>query len=306
MPGPRSTGVWLPVCRAGVSARSAAMRLARFSVERGSAAWVGGVERRGVVDERQPRRAGREAVAGRVRGPRDRRALRVAAVDVDHAVGRDRRVGQPELLALVDERRAAQRVEHHEDRARALRRRARVVEAGPRPRLVVVGEEPGGPGGLLGQRLEVGDRGRVGLSLPVLVDEDEVVREVQLVAGLEVADDAVQVLQRDLPHDHAVVVFVDHAADAAQALVDRLPVLVVAPAGLGVVAQQRVLGDLVDGVQAQTVDPAVHPEAQHVVHRPLDLGVVPVEVGLLGHEAVQVSPRLEQRMSFPVACNPAL
>ena len=54
------------------------------------------------------------------------------------------------------------------------------------------------------------------------------------------------------------------------------------------VAQQRVLGDPRDRVQAQAVDAAIHPEADHVVHRLLDLGVVPVEVGLLGHEAVQV------------------
>ena len=54
------------------------------------------------------------------------------------------------------------------------------------------------------------------------------------------------------------------------------------------VAQQRVLGDLGDRVQAQPVDAAVHPEAQHVVHRGHDLGVLPVEVGLLAHEAVQV------------------
>ena len=130
--------------------------------------------------------------------------------------------------------------------------------------------------------------GRVGLRAPVLVDEDEVVREVQLVAVLQVGDDAVQVLQRHLPHDHAVLVLVHDLADAAQAVVDRLPVLVVRARRTGLVAQERVLGDPRDRVQAQAVDAAIHPEADHVVHRALDLGVVPVEVGLLGHEAVQV------------------
>ena len=111
---------------------------------------------------------------------------------------------------------------------------------------------------------------------------------MQLVARLEVADDAVQVVQRDLADDHAVVVLVDDAADPAQPVVDRVPVLVVAPRRAGVVAQQRVLGDLGDRVEPEAVDAAVEPEAQHVVHRRLDLGVLPVEVGLLGHERVQV------------------
>jgi hypothetical protein len=55
------------------------------------------------------------------------------------------------------------------------------------------------------------------------------VREVELVAIAEVGDDPVQVFQRHLAHDHPVVVGVDDLADAAQAVVDRLPVLIVAP-----------------------------------------------------------------------------
>ena len=260
----------------------------------------GDVERGRLGHERQPRLARGEAVARRLGRPRDRRALGVAAVDVDDAVRRDRCVRQPELLSLEDEGRAAERVEHHEDRARPLRAEPVVVEAGGGPRVVVVAEEPRRPGRLLRQRLEVGDRRGVGLGVPRLVDEDEVVRQVQLVAGLEVADDAVQVLQRHLPHEHPVVVFVDHLADPAQVAVDRLPVLVVPARGARLVAQQRVLGDLGDRVQAQPVDAAVHPEAQHVVHGGHDLGVLPVEVGLLAHEAVQVVlARRSRRRSTP-------
>ena len=144
--------------------------------------------------------------------PRDRRALGVAPVDVDDAVGRDLRVGQPELLALVDERRAAQRVQHQRDRPRARR--------GPRPswskRVATRGlswleRNHAGHAALGGQRLEVVDRGAEGLRVPRQVAEDEVVRQVQLVARCEVGDDPVQVLQRDLADEHAVVVLVDDA-----------------------------------------------------------------------------------------------
>ena len=40
------------------------------------------------------------------------------------------------------------------------------------------------------------------------------------------------------------------------------------------------------GVEAEAVQPEVQPEAQDVEHRLLDLGVVVVEVGLVGEEAV--------------------
>ena len=40
------------------------------------------------------------------------------------------------------------------------------------------------------------------------------------------------------------------------------------------------------GVEAEAVEPEVEPEAQHLEHRVLDLGVVVVEVGLVGEEAV--------------------
>ncbi len=182
--------------------------------------------------------------------------------------------------------------------SRTAARARSVPEAARGARLVVVGEEPRRPRRAIGERLEVVDRRAERVRVPRQLDEDEVVREMQLVAGGEVADDAMQVLQRDLADDHPVVVLVDHAADPAQALVDRVPVLVVPAGRADVVAQERVLRDLVDRVEPQAVDAAVHPEADHVVHRGLDLGVVPVEVGLLGHERVQV-PLARGRVERP-------
>ena len=79
----------------------------------------------------------------------------------------------------------------------------------------------------------------------------------------------------------------EHRADAPQPGMDRGPVLVVTAARL-VLAQLRVLADAVDDVDPKAVDAAGQPEAQHVVHRRLDLGLVPVEVGLLGQERVQL------------------
>ena len=56
------------------------------------------------------------------------------------------------------------------------------------------------------------------------------------------------------------------------------------------VAQLVVLHRAIECVQAKAVDPAVQPEAHHVLHRPDHLGVAPVEVGLLRVEGVQVPP----------------
>ena len=164
-----------------------------------------------------------------------------------------------------------------------------MVEAAARAVVVVVGEEPRRPGVILGQALEVGDRGRVGLRVPVLVDEDEVVREVQLVAVLEVGDDAVQVLQRHLPHDHPVVVFVDRPCGCRAGARGSTP----SPRRGGATrrAWSRSSGSLAILAIASRRSPSTPRSIQKrstSCIAALDLGVVPVEVGLLGHEAVQV------------------
>ena len=55
-----------------------------------------------------------------------------------------------------------------------------------------------------------------------------------------------------------------------------------------IVAQVRVLEQPVYRVDPETIDTSVEPEAHDVLHRRHDLGVAPVEVGLLGIEGVQV------------------
>jgi hypothetical protein len=54
------------------------------------------------------------------------------------------------------------------------------------------------------------------------------------------------------------------------------------------VRQRRLLGDEVDDVHPEAVDTAVEPPAHHVVDGRAHLGVLPVEVGLLAVEQVQV------------------
>ena len=147
----------------------------------------------------------------------------------------------------------------------------------------MVFQEPGRPGGMLGQLGELLHRCPERRRLPGKVEEDEVVGQVQLVPGVDVFHEPAEIQQVDLAHDDPVLVLVDDGADLAQALVDGWPVLVMAEAGL-VVAKLRVLGEPVDGVDPEAVDAAIEPEAEDFVHRRLYLGVVPVEVGLLRHE----------------------
>ena len=65
-----------------------------------------------------------------------------------------------------------------------------------------------------------------------------------------------------------------------------------------VVAQLGVLQDPVERVDAEAVDAAVQPEAQHLAERLGHLGVAPVQVRLLGIEGVQV-PAPGRRVARP-------
>src|SRR5580704_184614 len=62
--------------------------------------------------------AGGESAGWSVGGPLHRRAATVASDRIEFAVGGDWRIAHPDFLAVVDERRAAQREEHHRCDAR--------------------------------------------------------------------------------------------------------------------------------------------------------------------------------------------
>ena len=181
----------------------------------------------------------------------------------------------------------------------------RAAEARARARLVVIGEHPRRPA-RAHHRLDLGDARPPCAGLPRHRERLEVEGEVQLVGVPEVGRDELRLGEVDLAHDHAVArVVVQHGADPAQ---ERVCALVVVRAhdvevaaddvGRGDVGQRGVLADEVHDVGAEAVDAAVQPEAQHVVHRLDDRGLVPVEVGLLGQEGVQV-PLLGGRVPRP-------
>ena len=240
---------------------------------------------------RQPR-VGGPAVVGR-RGPRDRRAAAVASAGIDHALGGNHGV----LQARAPRRRTgtASRAASGASRAAA---RAR---ASAPPRRVRV------RGWSWLEKTHVGQRSPMTSSTCAMRARhasashgtaSDSKSKTRCSSSLSPRYGAISSVfgEVDLADHHPVAgVLVEHGADAAQQLV-RAVVVVCADdvevaaddVGLRDVGQRGVLADEVHDVGAEAVDPAVEPEAQHVVHGRDDLGVVPVEVGLLGQEQVQV------------------
>src|SRR5580700_8191727 len=68
----------------------------------------------------------------------------------------------------------------------------------------------------------------------------------------------------------------------------------------GIVAELCVLDHLCDDIDAESVDAAIEPKANHVVHRADDLGIAEVEVRLLAQERMQVV-LAARRIEFPRA-----
>ena len=54
------------------------------------------------------------------------------------------------------------------------------------------------------------------------------------------------------------------------------------------VIEFEILSDEVHNVHSKAVDAAIEPEPKSVVHRSFDIGVVPIEVGLLAQKAMQI------------------
>ena len=132
---------------------------------------------------------------------------------------------------------------------------------------------------------------RIAARLPRAREEVEVEGGVQLVRP-QVAREPLGVGQPDLADEHARLgVAVGDRAPAAVDVVQLVPVderVLAGRARRVLLGELRILDEQRRRVDAHARDAAVEPEAQHVLVLEPDVGVRPVEVGLLGREQVEV------------------
>ena len=262
------------------------------------------------IDRRKPRHPVREAAA-RARIPLHRMPrgvssgpiLRRSCVTVEQA----------ELLTLEDARGPGKGQEQHRRQTGVL-----LAHARRESRRIVVGENPGHPTHGCG----LPDDARQVRGVPL--GEEELEREdriEELEIGSELRGRPV-----DLAHQHAPA---RGLADRSQRLlvarrvsrvdVPQPPVRPRQRQGVGhrggrIVAQCRILGEAVDGIDAEPVDAELRPEADHLSERSSDTRVAPVQVWLLGVERVQVPlpgalvprPRAASEGTEPVVRRPIL
>ncbi len=163
-----------------------------------------------------------------------------------------------------------------------------------------------GPGARRNRRLQAGnDRAGGGRGVGP-AGEGEVEGEVHLVERRAVvAGPLAPIPQVRLAHRQRLApcaCLLDHLAQLAHERMDVGKPLVMAEVEHGIVlpylgvghgivrrvGEGGILGDVIDGVEAEAVHAARQPEAQHVVHRRAHVGVAPVEVRLLFEEGVQI------------------
>lgn len=306
--------------------RQAAPQLEAFAVQVPEGTGVGQGPVGGVLGEpfglRQPRpRVGHalaEAERGGVPRPGQRHAAAVpdvlaAAGAVEDRIGEDlvRQVedlGKSELLALVDVGRAGQCEHQQSGGAGAGGSQAAAFHpglarvAGDRTDLVVVVEHPGDGGAGAGDvAYRLGDRRAEGVGVPGCAEEVEEEGLVQFV-GADVLGVFACGRHGDLADQQPLPavpggVLLAHRAPAAPHTVHLGPVpgqlvdgVAGALVGSGVVRVRQfgVLEQSGGDIDAEAVDTAVQPEAQHLLEVVADGRVTPVQVGLLGCEQVQV------------------
>ena len=257
---------------------------------------------------RLPSAAPEDVVA--VEAAQHRRVVVVHGLDVEEGLGaREGHVRHAELLALVDVGRAAVQVQHGGQEPWPTRpgsdRRRR---SGDRPRLVVVVPVEAVPPVSArpacqrpSEALRSTSLQRAAVPLVRAVVEPDVLElehHVDLPA-LRVGEEP-RFPHRHPGHlpdgqepvlaalEHLAVHLLEELVDARAAEVVRAAVAVEPAVSQVAVRQRGVLGDHVDDVHPEAVDAAVEPPAHHRVDGLADLGVLPVEVGLLAGEQVQV------------------
>ena len=263
------------------------------------------------VGHRQPRAdAGRREPAPGLAVPRHRRALGVAALvvgpearahGVEHVLALYGAVDEPDLVALVQEGRAAQG-EEQQQRQLDLGR-VSGSPAGGQARDVVVGRRPDGPGSLGQQRFGLLDHRAQRGGFERRLNEHEVEPAVQFVVAVAVElRQGGQLLHVGLADEQPLgFVGVRNGPPAPQdvvglgavrvvdgTLAHELLVERVVLGGRRVVAQLLVLNHHVAHVNAEPGHAAVPPEAHNVVELAAHVLVPPVEVRLRRLEVVQV------------------
>ena len=225
----------------------------------------------------------------------------------------EREVGHAEFFALIHERGAAMQVQHggeHLGRAPAVG--AVVAEARHDTRLVVIAPVEAVPAGVGEPRLPPSERRlqitqwqrpHVEPSTRTVIDADVLELEDHVDLAARRVRVANRLVDRDTGHladpDQLVAGPGDRAGHLAahlvQEFVDARPVDEVRHAvavdravGDHAIGEGGILRDEVDDVEAKSVDTPVDPPPHHVVHGRPDVGVLPVEIGLLAGEQVEV------------------
>ncbi len=137
--------------------------------------------------------------------------------------------------------------------------------------------------------------------MPAALQELKVERQVHAFEFRTVVRHEALERQIDFADEHAIVALVDDATQArdhilhlgAVGRVHRNLAVVRRAAGSvirvrRVVAELDVLDEMPEHIDAEPIDPALHPETQHVVHRCAHVRVAPVEIGLALEKGVVV------------------
>ena len=168
-------------------------------------------------------------------------------------------------------------------------------------RLIMIAEHPVRPTALRQRPLvfidQLGDR----IGGPSRLYQREVERKVRAGKILTIVGDEALDRQVNLADQNALVIFIEHAAHLGDHLMYfRLVggVHLLEPPDLAltrrparirrIVAQLGILNQMPDHIDTKTVDAAVEPEAQHIVHRLAHCRIAPIEVGLLAQEGVVI------------------
>ena len=263
---------------------------------------------------RQPRRSGGETRMGRA-VPLHRRALWIASQPQARFVAlprifdkfqRNGNFSHADLIAIIERRRAAQSQQQHRRDTRL-----RHPDARGDARLIVVTQHPVWPMCLRDDAIIFRDHRSNPARVPRRLQKLEIERQMRLAHVLAVIGDQPLDRQINFSDQHAVFIAVDDFTDLLYDAVDvgmiggiklqifvdfRLMRLI---GGIGrIVPEFGILHQMPQHINAKTIDTAIQPEAQHIVHRSPYFRISPIQVRLCFEEGV-VIVLTSRRIPFP-------